>query len=169
MRKTYHLAIAGILASGVSISVSAGDISIPPKSVSNNIRTAVTTQYPNADIRGYSLESKSPRLVEVELNDSGIERSVVYRSDGTVVETESTLALSQLPEAVRKGVLQAAPGAHIASAEQYTRSGTTGYEVVVQYGETREELTLDSQGKVLSKENQADSEDSDSDSEDDTD
>lgn len=86
-------------------------------------------------------------------DDKGQERSEVYGADGSLVETEKTIKINELPDSVAQAVKNSYPQATLQRAFQVSNpSGTvTGYEVEIKAGKRERELEFDTNGKVLSR------------------
>jgi uncharacterized membrane protein YkoI len=86
-------------------------------------------------------------------DDKGQERSEVYNAEGSLVETEKTIKINELPEAVAQAVKNSYPQATLQRAFQVSNpSGTvTGYEIEIREGKRERELEFDTNGKVMSR------------------
>lgn len=160
MRRDTYIFLAGIFACGISLSAAAGEVSLSAKAVPKAVQSAIASQYPKAKIKGYSLESRSPRLIEVEMDDAGTQRSIIYRPDGSAIEVETVISPSALPAAVLARIGRKDEEARIVAAEMSVRDGITSYEVALQDDGDTEELVFDAHGKIIS-EQESDSDDAD--------
>ena len=77
------------------------------------VREAVDMHYPQAVIEEVKREKEGPKIYEIELEQNGQDFELTVAPDGTVVETESEVAVDSLPDAVKKAILDVASGARI--------------------------------------------------------
>ena len=93
------------------------------------VRAAFQHAYPHATVRGYSTEVENGRRIyEVESREGSVGRDVSFGADGSVLEVEETVAMTQLPAAVRDAITRQAAGAAVTRAERVVAAGDTTYE-----------------------------------------
>lgn len=113
----------------------------PPQSVTNSFRQ----QFPGVTKVDWSREKNGEWEAEFRATD-GKEISANFSPDGAWLETETEIAVSGLPAAVRDAALKIHPGKPIKEAARITSaSGQTRYEVEI----GRKYLLFDSEGKVV--------------------
>ena len=77
------------------------------------VKAAIDALYPQATIEESALEEEGMEVYEVELEQEGKEVELTIAPDGTVMEKESEVALSDVPAAVKAAIVKAAGGAEI--------------------------------------------------------
>ncbi len=118
---------------------------------------AFKTAYPNAEVRGYAEESDGDKkLYEISFTNEGQRVDLSYASDGKLLEVEETIALADLPEAVRTELQRVFPQAEIQRVESVLKGESRAYEVKLsaqEQGEAKHyELLFDPEGKLLKQE-----------------
>lgn len=125
---------------------------IQQKDVPPAVLSAFTKAYPKAVIKGTSTEKEEGKTCyEIESVDGTTTRDILYRADGTVVEMEEGLTLSDLPEAVAKSAAKEFPGAKITRAEKSTHGDKVAYELRIMTGKKAKEVVFDANGAVVKK------------------
>ena len=143
-------AIVAISLAGVS--ASAQEKKITEESVPAAVIKAFKASYPTATIKGFAREKEDGKVFyEIESQDGGIARDILYNSDGSVAEIEETVAVSDLPVAVREAVQSKCPGAVVARVEKITQGDKVGYEVIARKGKKRMALEFDADGNLKTK------------------
>lgn len=113
------------------------------QAVPDAIRSAFDEKFPKADDVEWKLEENGNWEVEFELDEE--ESSATFSAEGKWLETETEIAVDDLPEAVRKAV----SGQKIKEAARILRAdGTTVYEVEI----GKKDLIYDAQGQLLGEE-----------------
>lgn len=130
-----------------------------------NIPDAVKTQfaalYPNIKATEWDILDG---MYEVSFVENEIESSVLFSSDGRVLQTETEMEVSLLPQAVKDYVAAKLPGKKIEEASKIVRiDGKISYEVEVDDAD----YLFDSLGTFLKMETEDDDEDDEEDEEDD--
>lgn len=77
------------------------------------VKAAISALYPEAVIEEAKVEKEGLKVYEIELKLNGQEFEVTVAPDGTIIETESEVAVDGLPDAVKAAILKAAGGAEI--------------------------------------------------------
>ena len=109
--------------------------------------------FPRAKILDVSVESEgSQTYYEIESMDSATRRDLLYRADGTVYEMEESIAINDLPAAVKDTLKVKFPGAELQRAERITRGDTVQFEVRLENGEDSLEVLLDAGGTIKKQE-----------------
>lgn len=129
-----------------------GEKKIAVKDLPAAVTASFHKTYPHAKIRGASREQeKGTTYYEVESVDGKVKRDLLYTADGTCVEIEETIAAKALPTDVSKSLKQEFPRGKVLKAEKVTKDQTVTYELLVQSGKDRWEITFDQTGKVVEK------------------
>lgn len=128
------------------------------------VRNIFAKQHPKATAIKWELEDGKD--YEAEFKDDGKERSSTYDAKGYWIETETSIAPSDLPDAVMKAIKSAHPEARLKEAELVeVPEGGPFYEVEVSQGKEETELRYDAKGNLLrtesEKEKSEDEEDND--------
>jgi hypothetical protein len=146
-----RLALAALAISVLGLSAAAQEQKITAKDVPAAVTTAFKTAYPNARIRGYARERENGKLhYEIESLDGTKARDLLYNPDGTLAETEETIAAGDLPSDAQQALHKQYPRAVISKAERTTAGEKVTYEVAARQGKRRISMEFDSSGKVLS-------------------
>jgi uncharacterized membrane protein YkoI len=153
MKRAFMYLLALVLTSGLVLPLTAQEKPLKKADVPKAVLSSFEKAYPHATAKGYSGESKDGKTVyEVESVEGKTHRDILYAADGTVLEIEEGMKVSDLPEEVRAAVKREYPNGSIASAEKLTKGESTQYEVVVKHGKKKTEMKIDPSGKVLEKE-----------------
>ncbi len=116
------------------------------------VTAAFQKAYPNAKLVGASKETeKGVTYYEIESKDGSVRRDLLYTEDGTVSETEETIAISALPKAVTASLMKELPHAKILKAETSTTASGVNYEMVAKSKGKEYEISFDPSGKLLEK------------------
>jgi len=129
---------------------------------------ALQKAFPDATIGKAELESRTPKLYEVKLAVKGTRMEVTVTPDGTIAEIETEIAAKDLPAAVAKAFLVAAPGMVICKIERIEErlvikdgkltkleKPQIAYEVKAVGHGKRVEIEFTADGKVLKTEEEA--------------
>lgn len=126
------------------------DKKITKKQLPPAVLTAFQTAYPNATIKGQSIETeKGKQFYEIESVDGKINRDLLYTADGKVYEIEETVAAEKLPAEVKSTLTKEYPTGKIVKAERVTHDTSVTYEIHLKVGKKKTGVTLDLQGKIL--------------------
>jgi Putative beta-lactamase-inhibitor-like, PepSY-like len=114
-----------------------------------NVPAAVTKafndKYPNATNVKWGKESAKEYESEFKLNGTNV--SANFGSDGSWLETETTLKVSDLPAAVSDAIKKNYPGAVITNAEKLEEPGNKLlYETVIKVNGKKKTLELNADG-----------------------
>ena len=119
------------------------------KNVPSAVVNAFKASYPNATIKGFAREKENGKVFyEIESKDGDVGRDVLYNPDGSVAEIEETVAVSDLPAAIRELLQSKYAGAVITKAEKSTQGDAVGYEVIAKRGKRRLALEFDANGNL---------------------
>ena len=136
------------------LGLAAKDIS--KKQVPQPVLEAFQKAYPNARDMGYKEGQRDGKTYyEVEYRDNKKQYDVLYTADGTLIEKEEEVALSEVPEAVVQAVKQEYPNGKlkkIAKKVMDTQGNLTGYEIEVKEGGKEWDVYTDVNGKIIRKE-----------------
>ena len=125
-----------------------GEKKISKKDVPATVLKAFDQSYPKAKANGYSTETEHGQTYyEVESTDGKTTRNLLYKPDGTVVEIEESVTMSDLPDAVSKAFTQAASGAKATKIEKITKNGKVVYEFAM--GKGKSEMVIEPWGQVV--------------------
>lgn len=109
------------------------------------IASAFSKAYPNARITNVAREKENGQDVyEVESVNDGLGLDLIFRPDGTIVETEEEISSANLPPAVAGAITKRYPKAVVTKREKVTRGTSVSYEMVLKgAGVTAVELRPD--------------------------
>ncbi len=142
-----------VLLFGATICLVAQEKAIEKASVPAAVLKAFADAYPKAVIKGCKTESeKGKKFFEVESLDGKTKRDLLYTADGTVVEVEESVEMSQVPDAVTKALKKDFPSGKIVGSEKTTHGGTTSFEFVVKSGNKKVEVAYSPEGKQTGNE-----------------
>lgn len=114
------------------------------------VLSAFKQAYPNATIKGVAEEKKAGKTYfEIESKDGKTFRDLLYQADGSVAEIEESLAVLDLPAAVRTAVQAKYPKAKLHKAEKVTKGAVVTYDVEVRTAKGKVDVDVDSNGKLL--------------------
>ena len=161
------IAVIILVIFGMVESVSAqGSKKFTKKDLPPAVLTAFQQAYPKAEIKGASKEKENKKTYyEIESVDGKTKRDILYTEDGSVYETEETIAASALPELVMKAIKTNSPKAKIEKAEKLMHDSVVEYEVVLVKDKKKTELVVDAKGKIVKTEKKGKGEEEDEDEE----
>ena len=145
------------VAASVMTGISATAADEQKKPTKNDIPAAIMAAfqeaYPKATIVSFGQEKIDSIIAfEIESKDGDVERNILYKLDGAVVEIEETISASALPDAVKTAIAEAYPKGKIEKRERLTRGKTVEYEVLVEQGEAAYEIVASPEGKIVRSE-----------------
>ena len=114
-------------------------------------RTEKSFEISNPNAKDVSWE-KDGEFVEVEFTENGIEKSILYNSEGNVVESETEIDVDQLPEAILLFIADNYPEAEIEEAETLENTEGSFFEVEIENQNEGETELLFSADGVFVKE-----------------
>ena len=113
---------------------------------------AFVKAYPNAKAKEYSTETENGKTVyEIESVEGKTQRDITFTADGTLVVTEETIAMADLPEAVRAALKNNYSKATITRCEKIIEGASTTYEVAMKTGKKSSEVVFNPDGTVVKK------------------
>ncbi len=132
-----------------TVSLLAQEKKIDKKDLPKEVLTSFQKSYPNAEIKGASIEKEQDKTYyEIESMDGKQGRDLLYTKDGKVVELEETLSSNDIPDVVKESVMKKYPEGKIQKTEKLTKKDKISYEVVVKYDGKKSEVVLDSKGNI---------------------
>ena len=141
--------LAVVVISGFAASIPGQEQKISARSVPSAVIKAFKSAYPNATIKGFAREKENGKVFyEIESKDGDVGRDVLYNADGSVAEIEETVAVGDLPAAIRESINSKYPNAVITKAEKTMQGETVGYEVFAKYGKGRLVFEFDAKGNL---------------------
>jgi len=144
--------LAIVVVSGLAGSVLGQEKAISAKSVPSAVINAFKSSYPDATIKGFAREKENGKVFyEIESKEGAVGRDVLYNPDGSVAEIEETIAVSELPDAIRESIKSKYPKAVITKAEKTIQGEKVGYEVIARQGRKRISVEFDADGNVKTK------------------
>ena len=162
--KSAVFARAGILVGLLALIpvVHADEEKVPLKDVPQVVLDAVKAKFPGAELTGAEKEVEDGTTsYEVALKDKGRKIEVTVTAQGSILETETDVAVGDLPTAVSSAIKAKYPKGTIKEAEAITRikegKETRSYEVVVATGGKKSlEIKVSPEGKILKSEDAED-------------
>lgn len=117
------------------------------------VKEAFKKQFPNSKVEKWEKEGAN---FEAEFDLAKAEMSAVYTAEGTLVETEVEIKVSELPQRVSEYMSKNAAGKKIKEASKITSAnGTVTYEAEVD----EDDFLFDNTGNFLRKELETDQKD----------
>lgn len=114
--------------------------------VPSAVKTSFSTMYP--DVKTVKWENENGKF-EAEFDQNNIETSSLFDANGTFVQKEVEIQVSELPDAVRNYVSSNLSGKKIKEASKITEaSGSITYEAEI----NNTDYIFDQSGKLLKKE-----------------
>jgi hypothetical protein len=114
------------------------------------VKKAFATKYPKATKIEWGLEKEGEYEVEFKMGKS--EMSVVLDEKGDVLEVESEIKESELPQAIKTTLAKDFIGFKLDEIEKAEAKGVTSYEMEAKKDKAELELVFDAAGKLLKKE-----------------
>lgn len=122
---------------------------IQKKDVPAAVLAAFAKAFPSATVKGYTREvEKGQTMYEVECVEGKTHRDVTYSPDGKLLLVEESVAMKDVPPAVRQALEKKYPKARIQLAEKLMDGKTVEYEFHLTTADGKEvEAKFDAQGK----------------------
>lgn len=112
------------------------------------VKTAFTAKYPGATHVKWGKESAKEYEAEFKLNNTGV--SANFKMDGSWVETETVIAVSELPAAISSAIKAKYPSASITLAEKTEQPGNKVlYEVTIMVNGKKKGIELNPDGSFV--------------------
>lgn len=122
---------------------------IDKKDLPKDVLNAFQKSYPNAAIKGTSIEKEQGKTYyEIESMEGDQKRDLLYTKAGKVDETEETLVSNDIPDFVKSSIMKKYPNCEINRAEKVISGEKISYELVVKSGMQKHEVVLDSKGNI---------------------
>lgn len=114
------------------------------------VMEAFQKAYPQAKLKSVKPEKRNGKTVyELESTNAAGSLDVLYSDKGELIEAEEGMPVADLPAAVSAGVQAKYPKAKVLSAEKVTSPAGIKFEMIIQEGKKKKEVTLDSTGRFL--------------------
>ena len=135
----------------LALSAMAEEKAIALKDAPAPVQKAIAEQLKGGKLKALSVETEDGKTeYEAELTVDGREKTVVVDPSGKVLETETVVEFSKLPEAVRAGLTREAGKGSIGKVEETSSAAGTSYEALVkQAGKKDREIVVGSDGKLI--------------------
>lgn len=114
------------------------------------VKKAFAAQFTNATKVEWSLEKVGEYEAEFKMNNA--EMSAVLDEKGMLIETETEIKESELPQAIKATLDKDFAGYKIEEIEKAEAKGIITYELAAEKGEKEFELVFDANGKLLKQE-----------------
>ena len=122
---------------------------IEKKDLPSAVLSSFQKSYPNAEIKGTSMEKENGKTYyEIESMDGLQRRDLLYTKNGTVAEIEEKITSENLPEQVKNSVSKKYPDSEIKSAEKTTRNSKVTYELIVESKKGKAEVIVSPNGNI---------------------
>jgi len=114
-------------------------------------KSGFAAKFPTAQKAKWSVEK--PGEFEAEFTLNKVETSALLDAKGTVLETETEIKESELPQAVKAALAKDFAGYKLDEIEKATDAkGSVSYEMEAVKGKEKLEISFDVNGKLLKKE-----------------
>ena len=135
-----------------AIEANAQEKKLTKKDIPQAVISAFEKAYPNATVKGYSIEKENKKTTyEVESMQGKMTLDVSYLADGTAVEVEEGVAAKDLPGPVMDAVKAKFPDGKIVKAEKKTAAKVVTYEMRIKTGKTHAGIEVDPAGKIVTE------------------
>lgn len=122
------------------------------KDMPDAVISSFQKNFPDAQVLGYDKETENGTTTyEVECI-SGDRKDIQFDKDGTIIEIEEEMNVSDLPEKVVISLNNTYNTPDILKAEKVIKNSDTLYEVVIKYKKKKHEIRLDKEGTIVEKE-----------------
>jgi hypothetical protein len=157
MKKSFNIRLAiVVIATTFATQLFAGDekeVKLTMDKVPEAVQKAVKEYATEAEIKGIeNSDVDGTKDIEFDIEKNGKTSEIAFRPNGKLFSTEGEVALSDVPEAVRKTIAEKSEGAKAGVPEKVVQEGKTSYEVVIEKDGKKIEYTLSPEGKVTDKE-----------------
>lgn len=133
--------------------------------IPSNVKQKVKTMYPEAGDIKWDVEGKGQ--YEAELKIDGVQTALLFDSEANLIETETKIAVSELPSKVRDYISSEYVGKSINEAAKIIDSkGNLKYEAEITEGKKSKDILFDQDGNILKKADSDSYKDEDSEEED---
>ena len=143
----------------LAVGAQAGEKKLSKKNLPPAVLAAFQKTYPKADIKSAAEEKKDGKTTyEIESMDGKTARDLQYLADGTVLEIEETIAITEIPGATKAAVDGKYPKGKIVKVEKVTKGAAVSYDIEITTGKGRVSMDVDASGKVLKESKEKDKE-----------
>jgi len=111
------------------------------------VKSSFAAKFSNADKVKWSLEK--PGEYEAEFEQNKVETSAVFDEKGTLLETETEIKESELPQAIKAVIAKDFAGYKLKEIAKAVAKNITTYEIEVEKDKKTSELVFDANGKLL--------------------
>ena len=137
MKKSFIVLAAVII---TALSANCQQVKVP-----DAVKNAFNYRFPAATNVKWGKENATE--FEAEFKSNGNPISANFKTNGDWVETETTIAITDLPDAVSSAIHKKYPGSEITSAEKSEKpGGNILYEVVIKLNNKKKELEIKPDG-----------------------
>ncbi len=146
------ISLSAILMAFAPLSLAAAEISVKSADVPPAVRAALAKRFPDARVSHWSKETERGQTTyEASLKEGLTKRDAVFAEDGSLLDIEQAIAVTDLPDQVQKAVAAGYPQASLRKAEKILHGSEVRYEVDLANA-PQHELLISSDGKILEKE-----------------
>jgi uncharacterized membrane protein YkoI len=121
------------------------------------VKTAFNKKFPNVKKAHWAMEGKTEWEAEFKMN--GKDMSANFDLQGNWKETETNLKDTRLSMKAMETLSSQFPGYTVKDVAFTETPKYSAYEIVIEKGESKLEVTIDKQGNLIGKENAADEND----------
>lgn len=112
------------------------------------VMEAFQKAYPQAKLKTVKPEKRNGKTVyELESTNASGNLDVLYSDKGELIESEESMPVADLPAEVSAAIKTKHPKATVVSAEKVTSASGIKFEMIIQEGKKKKEITLDSAGR----------------------
>jgi uncharacterized membrane protein YkoI len=122
-----------------------------------SVKTAFSKKFPSAKKAHWAMEGKTEWEAEFTMN--GKDMSANFDFQGNWKETETNLRETRLSTKVMETLSNRFPGYSVNDVAFTETPKYSAYEIVIEKGESRLEVTINKMGQLIAKENAADEND----------
>ncbi len=113
-----------------------------------NVKAKVTATFPEAKSIKWSKENGG---YEAEFMLNKVETSCVISTNAELLETETEIAVNDLPIAIKQAIEKTIPGCKINEASKIVKKDVVTYEAEVKVGKENYDLIYTGEGQLISK------------------
>jgi hypothetical protein len=124
-----------------------------PTNYSQDIPKAALTKFETTFPKAKDVKwEKEGEYFVAEFTENGLEKEVIYDSEGNLVATETEIKISEIPSKIIDYVNENYIGAEIEEAEKIESVDGNFFEVEIEYNDSEVELLFDESGNFLRRE-----------------
>lgn len=151
--RNFPATLATVVMLSVVFIASAQERAIKKADLPQAVIEAFTKAYPQATVRGCSMEKEEGATVyEIESIEGSTTRDVSYAADGKLISLEETVAIGSMPQQVREGLERDFPGAVYRTIEKVQEHGAVVFEVLLTTHGQKIEVVYSGDGALMKKE-----------------